>query len=163
MFCFALDSAVLGIVVSVCGQLVISGLFDSMAKKRAAGDIAGASQRKATCTESSFMRMCRHEASGHLFVCAGAKERAKYAAKIRFINKHFRMEDPFEQKTRLDDDLLGAVEWMAARSNEQVCMLYYFLGSYKLAVCISAGAGRMGRNHGQHRGRGSRSSKDRCL
>jgi len=31
------------------------------------------------------------------------------------------MDDPFEKKTVLDDDLVRAVEWGASRSAEQVC------------------------------------------
>ena len=53
-----------------------------------------------------------------LFV-AGAKERKKYAAKVKFINQHFEMDDPFLVKQVLEDDLMSAVEWGAARSDQE--------------------------------------------
>ena len=49
---------------------------------------------------------------------------AKYEAKIKFINKHLLMDDPFDKKTVLDDDLVRAVEWGASRSDEQVCTCF---------------------------------------
>ena len=54
---------------------------------------------------------------------SGAAERAKYQAKIKFINEHFSMQDPFVKQTTLDGDLLNAVQWGAERSDEQVMRL----------------------------------------
>ena len=34
------------------------------------------------------------------------------------------MDDPFDKKTVLDDDLVRAVEWGASRSDEQVCTCF---------------------------------------
>ena len=58
-----------------------------------------------------------------LFV-AGAKERKKYAAKVKFINQHFEMDDPFLVNEVLEDDLMRAVEWGAARSDEEICFSF---------------------------------------
>ena len=75
---------------------------------------------KSAGTESTSW-ICEFAHAGD--VCAfasGAAERAKYKAKIKFINENFKAEDPFDKKTMLDDDLLKALEWGAVRSEEQV-------------------------------------------
>ena len=86
----------------------------------------------------------------------GAVERAKYESKIRFINEHFKMDDPFEKKTVLDDDLLRAVGWGAERSDEQV-MRPCVPVSWSILLCCSlllSGNGGLGKHHVRHRAGG---------
>ena len=82
---------------------------------------------------------------------AGAAEKAKYHAKIKFINEHFRMQDPFVKETTLDGDLLDAVQWGAEQSDEQVLRLRveFLIVSLRCLLFLS-GDGRVGAYYVRH-------------